>query len=80
MVHSGKRWVDLGARGDAGSPDTWRFYVLLLLAFVIVLLFFGLGFALHFLWIIAAIFLVLWLVGYAVGRGESSGRHRFYRW
>ena len=54
--------------------------VLLLLAFLIVLLFFGLGFALHFLWILAAIFLILWVVGYAIGRGESSGRHRFYRW
>ena len=77
--------------------------MLLLLAFIIVLLFFGLGFALHFLWIIAAIFLFLWLdldeaLGshrqileardraahdlepHAVGRGESAGRHRFYRW
>jgi multisubunit Na+/H+ antiporter MnhG subunit len=54
--------------------------VLLLLAFLIVLLFVGLGFALHFLWIIAAIFLVLWIIGYAIGRGESAGRRRFYRW
>jgi hypothetical protein len=54
--------------------------VLLLLAFLVVLFFFGLGFAVHLLWIIAVIFLVLWLVGYALGRGERAGRHRFYRW
>jgi hypothetical protein len=24
--------------------------------------------------------LVLWLVGFAVGRGENAGAHRFYRW
>ncbi len=52
----------------------------ILLAFLIVLLFFGLGFALHFLWIVAAILFVLWLVGFARGRGESAGNRRFYRW
>jgi hypothetical protein len=54
--------------------------VLVLLAFLLVLLFFGLGFALHALWIAAVVLLVLWLVGFAFGRGESAGRHRFYRW
>ena len=54
--------------------------MIILLAFLLVLLFAGLGFALHFLWFAAALFLVLWLVGLAVGRGESAGRHRFYRW
>ena len=54
--------------------------MLLLLAFVIVLLFFGLGFAVHLLWILAVVFLVLWVLGYALGRGESAGRHHFYRW
>jgi uncharacterized membrane protein len=58
----------------------WRNYVLLVLAFLIVFLFFGLGFALHVLWILAVIFFALWLVGFAVGRGERAGRHRFYRW
>ncbi len=51
--------------------------MVILLAFLIVLLFAGLGFALHFLWIVAAILLVLWLVGFAVGRGESEGSRRF---
>jgi hypothetical protein len=54
--------------------------MVLLLAFLLVLLFFGLGFALHLLWIVAIVLLVLWLVGFAVGRGESAGSHRFYRW
>lgn len=54
--------------------------MLILLALLLVLLFFGLGFAAHLLWIVAAILLVAWLVGLALGRGESAGTHRFYRW
>lgn len=54
--------------------------MILLLALLLVLLFFGLGFTAHLLWIVAVVLLVLWLVGLAVGRGESAGRHRFYRW
>ena len=54
--------------------------MLLLLAFLIVLLFAGLGFAIHLLWIVAVVLLVFWVIGFALGRGESSGRHRFYRW
>jgi len=54
--------------------------MLLLVLFLIVLLVAGLGFAVHLLWIAAVVFLVLWLIGFALGRGESSGRHRFYRW
>jgi len=50
------------------------------MALLLVILFFGLGFALHVLWIAAVVLLVLWLVGFAVGRGESAGSHRFYRW
>jgi len=47
---------------------------------LLVLLFFGLGFTAHLLWIVAVVLLVLWLVGMAIGRGESAGRHHFYRW
>lgn len=54
--------------------------MVLLLAFLIVLLFAGLGFALHFLWLVAVVLLVFWLVGFGIGRGESAGSHRFYRW
>ncbi len=54
--------------------------MVILLAFLLVALFAGLGFALHFLWIVAVVLLVLWLVGLAFGRGERAGRHGFYRW
>lgn len=54
--------------------------MVLLLAFLFVLLFFGLGFALHVLWIAAVVLLVLWIVGVALGRGETAGAHHFYRW
>jgi hypothetical protein len=54
--------------------------MLLVLALLVVLIFFGIGFTAHFLWVVAAVLLVLWLAGMALGRGEGAGRHRFYRW
>ena len=54
--------------------------MLILLALLLVVLIFGLGFALHALWVVAAVLLVLWLIGFALGRGEGAGRHGFYRW
>ena len=54
--------------------------MIILLALLIVLIFAGLGFALHVLWFLAVIFLVLWMVGLAIGRGERAGQHRFYKW
>jgi hypothetical protein len=54
--------------------------LVLILALLLVLILFGAGFAVHLLWIAAAIFLVLWIIGFALGRGESAGTHRFYRW
>jgi hypothetical protein len=54
--------------------------MILLLALLLVLIIFGLGFAIHLLWIVAVIFFVVWLVGLALGRGSSAGRHHFYRW
>jgi hypothetical protein len=62
------------------NPDWRHIDMVLLLALLVVLLFFGLGFALHVLWVAAVVLLVLWLVGFALGRGESAGTHRFYRW
>jgi len=53
--------------------------MIILLALVVVLFFLAIGFAVHLLWIAAAIFLVIWLAGFALGRG-GSGRHHFYRW
>jgi hypothetical protein len=37
----------------------------------------GLGFAMHILWVLAVIVLVLWLIGFVVRGAEGS---RWYRW
>jgi hypothetical protein len=62
------------------KPFGGSFDMVILLALLLVILFAGLGFALHALWVVAAVLLVLWLIGFGIGRGESAGRHRFYRW
>jgi hypothetical protein len=54
--------------------------MVLLLALLVVLLLFGAGFAIHMLWIAAVILAIVWVVGFALGRGEHAGSHRFYRW
>jgi hypothetical protein len=53
---------------------------MILIAFflLLALLFFGLGFTLHFLWIIAAIVFLFWLAGFAFRAG--TGRGRWYYW
>jgi hypothetical protein len=53
--------------------------MILLLALLVVLLFFATGFAVHLLWIAAVILLVIWFAGFVLGRG-GSGRHNFYNW
>jgi lysylphosphatidylglycerol synthetase-like protein (DUF2156 family) len=42
----------------------------------------GLGFAVHVLWWIALVVLVLWLVGFLFRSPETAGgrRGRWYRW
>ena len=47
--------------------------MVLLLALLLVLLLFGAGFAVHLLWIAAVVFAIVWIVGFAIGRGESAG-------
>jgi hypothetical protein len=54
--------------------------MVILLALLLVLLFFGLGFTLHALWVVAVVLFALWVIGFAIGRGEGAGSHRFYRW
>lgn len=54
--------------------------MIILLVLLLVLLFAGLGFAVHLLWIAAVVFFVFLVAGMALGRGESAGRHHFYRW
>ncbi len=50
---------------------------LILLVLLLAIVFAGLGFAVHLLWIIAAIVFVVWLVGFGLRMGEG---HRWYRW
>ncbi|MBO0802025.1 MAG: hydrophobic protein [Nocardiopsaceae bacterium] len=50
---------------------------LILVVLLLAILLGGLGFALHALWVVAAIVLVAWLVGFAVRLGEGR---RWYRW
>jgi hypothetical protein len=54
--------------------------MILLVALLVVLIVAGLGFTLHVLWVLAAVLLVLWIIGFAIGRGENAGSRRFYRW
>ncbi|MHB1930957.1 MAG: hydrophobic protein [Acidimicrobiales bacterium] len=55
---------------------------IILLVLILAVVLAGVGFAVHLLWLIAAIVLVFWLVGWAIARGESAGsRRRWYgRW
>ncbi len=66
--------------GYKGPSNERERDMLILPALLLVILFFGLGFAVHAVWIVAVILFVAWLVGLALGRGETAGRHRFYRW
>lgn len=61
-------------------PPTKGSPMVLLLALLVVLIVAGLGFTLHLLWVLAAVMLVLWIIGFAVGRGENAGSRHFYRW
>jgi hypothetical protein len=45
---------------------------LILIVLLLALIFAGLGFAVHALWIIAVILFVFWLVGFALGKGRKS--------
>ncbi|HEY2214936.1 MAG TPA: hypothetical protein VG226_07220 [Acidimicrobiales bacterium] len=45
---------------------------LILILLLLAVLFAGVGFALHVLWIVAVIFFVAWLVGLALGKGRRS--------
>ena len=53
---------------------------LILLVLLLALLLGGLGFAVHILWWIALIVLIVWFVGFLVRVGEGGSRSRWYRW
>ena len=50
---------------------------LILLVLLLALLFGGLGFAVHALWIVAVVVFVAWLLGFAL---RGAGGSRWYRW
>ncbi|MBV9285038.1 MAG: hydrophobic protein [Acidimicrobiia bacterium] len=50
---------------------------LILLVLLLALLFGGLGFAVHALWIIAVVLLVVWVLGFLMRGAEGA---RWYRW
>ena len=50
---------------------------LILLVLLLALLFGGLGFAIHALWIVAVVVLIVWLLGFAL-RGANGAR--WYHW
>jgi len=54
---------------------------LLLIVLLVILLLGGFGFAVHALWWIALIALIVWLVGFFVRSTDGAGtRSRWYRW
>jgi hypothetical protein len=54
---------------------------LLLIVLLVILLLGGFGFAVHALWWIALIALIVWLVGFFVRSTDAAGtRSRWYRW
>lgn len=75
--HCGGNYVD----GITGIPPRGREITetLILLGLVLVIVLAGLGLALYVLCIAVAVLLVLWLIGFVVGRDEGAGNHRFYR-
>jgi len=48
----------------------------ILLAFLLVAVLFGLGFAVNFLWFVALIALAFWIIGFVV----SGPERRWYHW
>jgi hypothetical protein len=54
---------------------------ILLLVLLLALVLGGLGFAVHVLWWIALIVLIVWLLGFVIrGTNATGTRGRWYRW
>jgi len=49
----------------------------LLIVLLLAALLFGIGFAVHLLWIVAVILLAVWLIGFVVGARRKT---RWYVW
>ncbi len=55
--------------------------VALLALLLILAIFGGLGFAIHALWIILVVAVLLWAIGFFIGGAAEGGRRRWYgRW
>ncbi|GAA1249483.1 hypothetical protein GCM10009665_45340 [Kitasatospora nipponensis] len=55
--------------------------VLLIVVLLLALILGGAGFAVHVLWWVALVVLVLWLLGFVLrSPAGSGGRSRWYRW
>ncbi len=53
----------------------------LLLVLLLALVLGGIGFAVHILWWVAIVVLVVWLLGFVFrGAGAGGSRGRWYRW
>jgi hypothetical protein len=52
----------------------------ILLVLLLALILGGLGFAVHVLWWIALVVLVIWLAGFLFRAVEGGSRRRWYRW
>ena len=53
---------------------------IILLVLLLALILGGLGFAIHILWWIALVVLVIWVLGFLLRVGEGGSRSRWYRW
>jgi hypothetical protein len=49
---------------------------LIVVFLVLAVVFAGVGFAVHLLWFVAAVFFVFWLAGFAFSRGRRRGGRR----
>jgi hypothetical protein len=49
---------------------------LIFLFLLVALVFAGVGFVVHFLWILAGVFFIFWLAGFAFASGRRRGSRR----
>ncbi|OHV31759.1 MULTISPECIES: hypothetical protein [Pseudofrankia] len=53
---------------------------LIVAVLILALLFGGLGFAVHALWIVALVVFAAWVLGFFMRSASGSGSSRWYRW
>jgi hypothetical protein len=65
--------------GTCGFKEVGNVMGPLLLVLLLALILGGVGFAVHVLWWVALVVLVLWVLGFFF-RGAGEARGRWYRW